>query len=59
MSVFIKSVAQDVARREALVGGLGAILLGILFLGVTGLAHPQAIHDGAHDTRHAMNFPCH
>jgi len=59
MSVFIKSIAQDTARREALGYGIGAILLGILFLGITGLAHPQAIHDGAHDTRHALNFPCH
>ena len=36
-----------------------AILLGIVFVGVTGFAPLQAIHDAAHNTRHAAGFPCH
>ena len=39
--------------------GIAAILLGLLFIGVTGFAHPDLIHDAAHNTRHAINFPCH
>jgi cobalt transporter subunit CbtB len=31
--------------------------LGLVFL--TGFAHSQTIHNAAHDTRHAMAFPCH
>jgi cobalt transporter subunit CbtB len=34
--------------------GLG---LGLVF--VAGFASPQAIHDAAHDSRHALSFPCH
>ena len=33
--------------------------LGILFVGVTGFAPLEAIHDAAHNTRHAISFPCH
>ena len=39
----------------ALVSGL----LGLVFIAGVGLASPQAIHDAAHDTRHAFTFPCH
>jgi cobalt transporter subunit CbtB len=26
---------------------------------ITGFAHPQVLHNGAHDTRHGLSFPCH
>lgn len=43
--------------------GLGAILLtallGVSLLFVAGFAHSQVMHDAAHDTRHAVGFPCH
>jgi cobalt transporter subunit CbtB len=43
--------------------GIGPALLAILFgafivLGV-GFAGPSAIHNAAHDVRHAFAFPCH
>lgn len=42
------------AWRTTVVALLGAaILLGVGFVGL-----PQ-VHDAAHDTRHALNFPCH
>ena len=59
MSVLAKSVATPTARIEALRFGLAAIFLGIVFIGVAGFAHYPAIHDAAHDTRHAVSFPCH
>lgn len=31
--------------------------LGLVFL--TGFSHMDAVHNAAHDTRHAMAFPCH
>ena len=37
---------------------LGLIVGGILIIGVA-FAHPQTIHNAAHDTRHAAAFPCH
>jgi cobalt transporter subunit CbtB len=59
MSTLIRSVALPDARRDALRYGIAAILLGALFVGVTGFAPLQAIHDAAHNTRHAISFPCH
>ncbi len=34
-------------------------LFGATLVFLTGFAHPQALHDAAHDTRHALSFPCH
>jgi len=31
--------------------------LGVVFL--TGFSHTDAVHNAAHDTRHALAFPCH
>jgi cobalt transporter subunit CbtB len=59
MSTLIRSVVLPDARRDAMRYGLAAILLGILFIGVTGFAPLQALHDAAHNTRHAISFPCH
>ena len=36
-----------------------AALAGFLLLGVAGFAQASVIHDSAHDTRHAIAFPCH
>lgn len=59
MSSLIKSVEIPDARREAVRYGVAAILLGVVFIGVTGFAPIEAIHDAAHNTRHAISFPCH
>jgi cobalt transporter subunit CbtB len=59
MSVLVKSAPIATVRREQLRYGVAAILLGIVFIGVTGFAQPEAIHDAAHDTRHSITFPCH
>jgi cobalt transporter subunit CbtB len=36
-----------------------AILLGAFLVWGVGFAAPAAIHDAAHDARHAFTFPCH
>ncbi len=41
-----------------------ATILFVAFVGATllfaaGLAQPNLLHDAAHDTRHAVGFPCH
>ena len=36
-----------------------ALLLGSFFVWGAGLANPQVLHDVAHDSRHALGFPCH
>ncbi len=51
--------------RAALVAAfLGTFILLAAFLGTfillgTGFAQPQALHNAAHDARHANAFPCH
>lgn len=46
-------------RTEAVAPALCAALLGVFLVFGAGFAHPEAIHDAAHDTRHAFSFPCH
>ena len=36
-----------------------ALLLGAFLLYGAGFAHPEALHNAAHDSRHAFAFPCH
>jgi cobalt transporter subunit CbtB len=36
-----------------------AILLGLVLVGGAGFVHADALHDAAHDTRHAFGLPCH
>lgn len=38
---------------------LGALALGLAFFLAVGFASPAAIHDAAHDARHALGYPCH
>jgi cobalt transporter subunit CbtB len=59
MSNLTRAVPFVAARIEALRYGVAAILLGIVFVGVAGFAPLQAVHDAAHNTRHAVSFPCH
>ena len=36
-----------------------AMTLGVALVFLSGFAAPSAIHNAAHDWRHAHNFPCH
>ena len=58
----IKAIAltQTKSRVDAdLVGIMGAATLGLFLLFAAGFAQATVMHDTAHDTRHAMAFPCH
>ena len=47
-------------RAGAAVGpAMLAILLGVFLIYGTGFAQPEALHNAAHDARHAFAFPCH
>ena len=35
------------------------VLLGLTLLWGVGFAQDMRLHNGAHDTRHAIGFPCH
>jgi cobalt transporter subunit CbtB len=57
------SIALDAgsasARSEALKAALLAAVLGVGLVFLTGFAQSLVLHNGAHDTRHALSFPCH
>jgi cobalt transporter subunit CbtB len=44
---------------QRLMAGVLALFLGLILVGGVGFASDMAIHNGAHDTRHSLGFPCH
>jgi cobalt transporter subunit CbtB len=53
------AVVRGHERSEALVAALVALVLGMALVFTTGFSQPTTIHNAAHDTRHALSFPCH
>lgn len=47
------------AKAETLKAALVALFLGFGLVYLTGFSAPASVHDAAHDTRHALAFPCH
>lgn len=47
------------ARPAALWPALLAFFLGSVLILGTGFSHIGAVHNAAHDARHAAGFPCH
>ena len=50
------------ARAQTVAVGfpsLATIALGLTILFCVGFLQVSAVHNGAHDTRHANGFPCH
>jgi cobalt transporter subunit CbtB len=58
-SVALHAGTVSATRAEALKAALVAAVLGMGLLFLTGFAHTLVLHNGAHDTRHALSFPCH
>lgn len=50
---------QSLSISQRLVAGSLALFIGLVLIGGTGFAQNLALHNGAHDTRHAIGFPCH
>lgn len=56
-SAHTASVA-DTRSTVVVAAGL-AIMLGVFLIFAAGFAHPEALHNAMHDSRHAFAFPCH
>ena len=56
MTTMIKTAS---ATRSILVPALFAAVLGVALMALTGHVQAAALHDAAHDVRHATGFPCH
>lgn len=52
------TLSHPIASTRIGVAALVFLMGAVLIFG-TGFASPQALHDAAHDSRHAMSFPCH
>lgn len=53
------SAAHVTTKTEVLKGALMSAVLGVVLLWGVGFSHIEAVHNAAHDTRHANAFPCH
>jgi cobalt transporter subunit CbtB len=49
----------SLSLSQRLVAGVLALFIGLVLVGGVGFASDMAVHNGAHDTRHALGFPCH
>ncbi len=50
---------QAAARGAVATSAALAALLGLFILFGVGIAQPEIMHNAAHDSRHALTFPCH
>lgn len=55
----ISHAAQAPASVVRIGAPLLAGLLGLVLVWGVGFAYPAVIHNAAHDSRHALVFPCH
>jgi cobalt transporter subunit CbtB len=46
-------------RLPALAAGLALLFIGLTLTFAVGLSNMAVAHNTAHDTRHAIGFPCH
>ena len=49
----------NISISQRLVAGVATLFIALVLVGGVGFASDMNIHNGAHDTRHALGFPCH
>jgi cobalt transporter subunit CbtB len=61
MTTLIKTAGIKTAgaTRSKFVPALFAAMMGVALMALTGHVQAAALHDAAHDVRHATGFPCH
>ncbi len=58
-SISATTLPAGTVARPAPWPGMVALFLGAVFLMGVGFSHIDAVHNAAHDARHAAGFPCH
>jgi cobalt transporter subunit CbtB len=53
------TTAQTTITQSRRVIAMATLLFGLGLVFLTGVANSATDHNAAHDTRHAMAFPCH
>ena len=61
MTIKTEAAARKLSatKAETLRAAFVALFLGLGLVYVAGFATPESVHDAAHDSRHALSFPCH
>lgn len=60
MSIQQNTASSAVSTKTSKIAqSLTAAALGLFIVGFVGFSHIEAVHNAAHDTRHANAFPCH
>jgi cobalt transporter subunit CbtB len=54
-----QTVSHSLSLSQRVFAGLSAMLFGSVLLYGVGFAQDSRMHNAAHDTRHAIGFPCH
>jgi cobalt transporter subunit CbtB len=49
----------SVIKSDSLKAATLALLLGFSLIFAVGFSETDRLHDSAHDSRHALSFPCH
>jgi cobalt transporter subunit CbtB len=52
-------LTQSLSISQRIAAALACVFVGSALLYGVGLSHAAAAHNAAHDTRHAIGFPCH
>jgi cobalt transporter subunit CbtB len=57
MTTHTNTVSLSISQRIA--AGLVCVFIGAMLVYTVGLSNLAVAHNSAHDTRHAIGFPCH
>ena len=50
---------KPITLSQRVAAGAAAMFFGSFLIFGVGLSHSDTLHNAAHDTRHAIGFPCH
>jgi cobalt transporter subunit CbtB len=59
MTTIQSSRSISISYSQRLAAGMICLALGAMITFVVGFSHMSLAHNAAHDTRHAIGFPCH
>ncbi len=62
MNIITRTKSIDISQTslgQKIIAGFLALFIGLALIYGTGMVQNMAVHNGAHDTRHAIGFPCH
>ncbi|GLK62760.1 CbtB-domain containing protein [Paracoccus kondratievae] len=59
MTAKTMTTSSAAGARSVLLPAIAAFAIGFGLIFVSGLVQAETLHDAAHDTRHAVGFPCH